>query len=52
MKTILAQYGRPLMAASFLAIILAGPICTVIGSLMPFVGAQLAGILAVVLHLA
>ena len=40
------------MGISFLAIIVAGPICAVVGSLMPFVGAQLAGLLAVVLHLA
>ena len=40
------------MAAGFLAVILAGPLCAVVGSLMPFIGAQLAGLLAVVLHLA
>jgi hypothetical protein len=48
---IVAQHGRSMMAAGFLAVILAGPICTVIVSLRPFIGAQLAGLLAVVLHL-
>jgi hypothetical protein len=51
MKNILAQHGRSILAASFLAVILAGPICTVMVSLRPFVGTQLAGLLAVALHL-
>ena len=52
MKNILTQHGRSIVVAGFLAVILAGPICAVVGSLMPFVGAQLAGLLAVVFHFA
>ncbi|MGD1088977.1 MAG: hypothetical protein ABR955_09685 [Verrucomicrobiota bacterium] len=52
MKNTLAQYGRSILAIIFLSVILSGPICAVVGVLIPFVGIKLVGLIATTLHFA
>jgi hypothetical protein len=48
----LAEFGRPILATIFLAVILSGTICAIVGVIIPFIGIKLAGLIAAGLHLA